>query len=93
MAPRPLPEPDPEPEIAPPPPEPGTPEWYIGVVRQDALDRASISIRQEQMLREADYYELGLRREIPPEWSLQFSYLADPEYAEYLRLKEKFNDA
>jgi len=44
-----------------------------------------------ELLNNLMYYDLGRKQLIPPTWE---SYLikSDPEYDEYLRLKQKFSD-
>ena len=43
------------------------------------------------LLKEVEFYEKGLRREYPKEWE-RYSKHIDPEYKEYMRLKNKFDN-
>lgn len=51
------------------------------------MDDGGAGIIREQV----KYYKMGLNNEFPSEWK-QYVKQADPEYDEYLRLKNKFKD-
>lgn len=47
------------------------------------------------LLENLEYFRCGLRGELPPQWKKYWDEAqakADPEYAEYERLKRKFSD-
>ena len=43
------------------------------------------------LLNQVKYYEMGMKGEYPEEWE-RFNRHIDPEYKDYLRLKNKFRE-
>ncbi len=61
--------------------------------KERAAYSGSYDIAGRQMITEANYYMMGMQGNIPPEWrkyAAQIKQEADPEFAEYERLKNKF---
>ena len=74
----------------------------IGLILQDAEDRrtaAGYGGRYDDggagsLQTQVRFYQYGARGILPPEWAeyrKQAETQADPEYAEYIRLKKKFD--
>lgn len=69
----------------------------IALIEKDAADlkeTAAFNGSHEDygassMLREMKFFMHGFNGEIPPEWK-RYQQVLDPEYAEFKRLKEKF---
>lgn len=43
-----------------------------------------------QLVAQAEFFMMGMRREIPPAWRKFETQLQDPEYQKYLELRAKF---